>query len=121
MVKLQAFAHGILDSHHKGLDIHFEYLTTGNKNLVLTATSRPRATASRQGRKMSYLEKTHGRAKKRVKSGGMATSFREETNHKIESMVTNNTKGQRKCSLCHHNRGHTAFICNLLGEFGESL
>jgi hypothetical protein len=91
MVKLQAFTHVVLDSYYKGLVIHFEYATTGNENLIPTATSRPLATTSRHRRKRSYLEKNLRRAKKRVKSGGMATNFQE-------SMVTSSTKGQKRCS-----------------------
>jgi hypothetical protein len=50
MIELQAFAQGVLDSYRRGLEVHYEYTTTGTPSGFLTATSQVNTTASREKR-----------------------------------------------------------------------
>jgi hypothetical protein len=125
LLKLHAFAKGVLKSYRKGLSVNLEFTTDGNENEFPTATSKVLTTAAKKRRSQSYLEigRNRGVAKvaRRAKVGSATTSFREESNLELDSMIARSSKGTKKCSLCGLNKGHTAFTCDLLEQFGKPL
>jgi hypothetical protein len=122
LLKLHAFAKGVLNSYRKGLSVNLEFSTDGQANQVPTATSKVLPTASRKKRNKSYLEFGRNNAvAKRAKVGAVTTNFRDQSNQELNTMVARKGKGTKKCSLCGLNKGHTAFTCDLLHQYGKSL
>jgi hypothetical protein len=112
----------VLNSYQKGLSVNLEFSTDGQANDVPTATSKVLSTASRKKRNRSYLEVGHNRGvAKRAKVGAFTTCFRDESNQELNTMVSRKSKGTNKCTLCGLNKGHMAFTCDLLHQFGKSL
>ncbi len=122
MLKLHAFAKGVLNAYRKGLSVNLEFSTDGKANAVPTATSKLLSTAARKKRNKSYLEVgCKSGVAKRAKVGAVTTCFRDESNQELNTMVSRKSKGTKKCTLCGLNKGHTAFTCDLLQQFGKSL
>lgn len=122
MVKLHAFAKGVLKAYQKGLSVHPEFTTDGKENQIPTATSKVLATASKKKQCKSGLEvRQKAIVNKRAKVGAATTCFRNESNLELDSMVGRAAKGTKKCSLCSLKKGHTAFTCDLLDQYGKSL
>jgi hypothetical protein len=127
MIELQTFAQGVLDSYRRGLEVHYEYTTTGTPSDFLTATSPVNTTASREKRKLSYVEVNRGRGngaggrRKRVKTAGRQTNFGETSDQEVVSIAARSRRSTKSCTLCGYNSGHSAFTCQLLKNFGESL
>jgi hypothetical protein len=119
MVKLHAFAKGVLSSYRNGLSVNVEFTTDGQASCLGTATSKVLTTASRQKRFRSYLEGGRARSvSKRTKVGANTTCFRDETNKELNSMVSRKAKGTKSCTICLLNKGHTAFTCDLVVQYG---
>jgi hypothetical protein len=121
LVKLLAFAKGVLKSYQKGLLVDLDFTTEGQENHIPTATSKVSTTASKRGRLRSTLENQRRNViKKRAKVGAATTLYREQTRKEANLMLERQTRGTKSCTLCGLGR-HTAFKCDLIGDFGMPL
>jgi hypothetical protein len=115
LVKLLAFAQGVLKSYRKGLLVDLDFTTEGQENQIPTATSNISTTASKRGRLRSGLEIQRRNVIKKKAKVGVATTLAE-----ANLMLERQTRGTKTCTLCGLVR-HTAFKCDLIGDFGTPL
>jgi hypothetical protein len=122
LVKLLAFAQGVLKSYRKGLTVDLDFTTEeGQENQIPTATSRVSTTASKRVRLRSTLENQRRNViKQRSKVGAVTTLYRDQTSEEANLMLERKSRGTKTCTLCGLGR-HTAFKCDLVGDFGTSL
>jgi hypothetical protein len=56
-----------------------------------------------------------------VKNTGRHTNFGETSDQEVVSIAARSRRGTKSCTMCGDNSGHSAFTCQLLKNFGESL
>jgi hypothetical protein len=88
LVKLLAFAQGVLKSYRIGLMVDLDFTTEGQENQIPTVMSRVSTTASKRGRLRSTLEnERRNRIKKRAKAGAVTTLYRDQTSDEANLMI----------------------------------